>query len=107
VIPFQVLLAVEGVRLADGVAPWPVVLTVGVLWTPWIVIAIAMWRMLGSKGSGDDDSGPPGGGQGPPSPDGRRPGPGGQSIHWPEFERQFAEYVANESRRTPDAQPRR
>ena len=92
--PFEVLVAVQAARLLDDVAPWPVVLTVAILSTPWVVTAIGVWRLLGSKGSGDDDSGPPGGGQ-CPAPDGTlQPGPGGLSICWPEFERQFAEYIA-------------
>jgi hypothetical protein len=97
VIPIQVLLAVQTARLLDDVVPWPVVLTVAILWTPWVVTAIAVWRLVASKGSGDDDSGPPGGGPGP-RPDGTlQPGPGGLSICWPEFERRFADYVAESS----------
>ena len=97
--PFQVLVAVQAARLVDDVAPWPVVLTVAILSTPWIVTAIAVWRLLRSKGSGDDDSGPPGGGPGP-RPDGTlQPGPGGISICWPEFERQLAEYIAENAGR--------
>jgi hypothetical protein len=94
VFPFEVLLAVQAARLVDDVAPWQIVFTVAILATPWVVTAIAVWRLLASKGSGDDDSGPPGGGPGP-RPDGTlQPGPGGLSICWPEFERQFAEYIA-------------
>jgi hypothetical protein len=80
VLAFQVLLVVEATRLAVNVAAWQVAVTVAVLWTPWVVTAIAIWKLLASRRSGDDDSGPPGGGQGP-DPDGRlQPGPGGQSI---------------------------
>jgi hypothetical protein len=48
---------------------------------------------------GDGDSGPGGGGGGPGGrgPDGPE-SPGGDPVWWPEFERQFADYVTSSSR---------
>ena len=71
-LAFQVLLVMEATRIPVNVAAWQVAVTVAVLWTPWVVTAIAVWKLRASRR---------------------------QSICWPEFERQLAEYIAEQSGR--------
>ncbi len=53
------------------------------------------------RDDGDDDSGSGGGPGGPRGPGGGPPKPEGGPAWWPEFERQFAAYVAHDRRVEP------
>ena len=55
-----------------------------------LVVMLVRWPG-GPEDSQDSDHGPPDRPSGGPDPP---PGPGGEPALWPEFERQFADYVA-------------
>ena len=77
---------------STGPAVWANVIAVVTLLA---MPAFSVWFLWRHEDDGPDDSGPdgggPGGGGGPP-PD---PPPTPDPAWWPEFEREFAEYVAN------------
>ena len=67
-----------------------------------LMMGLLAWRLFrpgggGGRGSDDDDRGPDGD---PPTP----PEPAHPVICWPEFERQFADYVAGRARRDAPAE---
>ena len=81
--------------MAGGVA---VVLMLGVCLGGLVVTLIALFTEPAPdrRDSGEGDSGP-GGGGGPGRGGPDHPGPGGgDPAWWPEFERQFAEYITSE-----------
>lgn len=66
-----------------------------------LLMGVMAWRLFRPRGS--DDGGPDSGGGGGPRREDDRPRrpPPGPTVCWPEFERQFAAYVARSSHRTP------
>ncbi|MBV8348238.1 MAG: hypothetical protein JOZ49_12085 [Mycolicibacterium sp.] len=64
-----------------------------------VVLAVLLARRPGPRDDGDGDSGwGRGGPGGPPWPGDYPPSPHGDPVWWPEFERQFAEYVGAPAR---------
>jgi hypothetical protein len=59
-----------------------------------LVVMFARWPG-GPEDSQDSDNGPPGGPRRGPDPP---PDPSGEPALWPEFERQFGQYVARRAR---------
>lgn len=88
-------LAITGVLLAapTSVPEWTRVVAVGAMVLGFYAVIEALDSIGGTPGGGDDDHG-----HGPDTPRGPGPGPGSQEPEWwPEFERQFASYVARRS----------
>src|SRR5690349_16855860 len=82
----------------SGVAPWMVVsasvaITAGVL----VIACVIVW-LRGPRGPDDSDPDGGGGGGGGPPPEPSPPGP----PWWPEFEREFNDYVARGWREPAD-----
>ena len=72
----------------------PVALMVGLCLLGVVVTLIMLFGQPPTErqDGADGDSGPGGGGPGGPSPE------GGEPVWWPEFERQFADYVTSTTR---------
>ena len=78
---------------------WAAVAGVAGLMLVWLALAIVFVRSRGHSGSDEDDGGWSGFGRGgppPPDPDGPHI-PGDGADWWPDFEREFADYIAARS----------
>lgn len=88
-------LAITGVMFAApmSVPEWTRVVAVVAMVAGFYALIAALDSIGGAPGGGDDDHG-----HGPDTPTGRDGGPGSlEPEWWPEFERQFAGYVARRS----------
>ena len=95
-LALTLLLVVDAERSSGGTSILPVLAVMAALDVSAMLI---LWRMFMWGGTDGDDSGPGGGGPGWRRRRRPRRPPPHDPVCWPEFERQFAEYVAASGRR--------